>query len=81
MGAGVWIPAVAGKNAPAVPVAALPGVAAASLPAPIYSQGAVPIVRDGVVDGAIGCGGGTAAQDQACAEAGAAAIAPPNRNN
>lgn len=80
MGAGGWVPSATGKNAPAVPVPTLPGVAAASLPAPIYAQGAIPIIRDGIVDGAIGCGGGTAAQDQVCAEAGAAAISP-NRNS
>lgn len=81
MGSGAWATAASsGKSAPAVPVPTLPGVAAASLPAPIYSQGAVPIIRDGVVDGAIGCGGGTAAQDEVCAGAGAAAISPPNRS-
>ena len=37
--------------------------------------GATPIVRNGQVIGAIGCGGGTGQQDQDCAEAGAAAVA------
>jgi uncharacterized protein GlcG (DUF336 family) len=41
---------------------------------PIYAQGAIPIVRDGIVDGAVGCDGGTGAQDEACAQAGAAAL-------
>ena len=36
--------------------------------------GATPIVRGGKVIGAIGCGGGTGAQDQECADAGAAAV-------
>ena len=36
--------------------------------------GATPIVRGGTVIGAIGCGGGTGAQDQECADAGAAAV-------
>src|SRR5262245_60672904 len=35
--------------------------------------GATPIVRNGKVIGAIGCGGGTGEQDQQCADAGAAA--------
>ena len=35
--------------------------------------GGAPIVRGGKVIGAIGCGGGTGAQDQECADAGAAA--------
>ena len=40
----------------------------------IYSQGAVPIVIDGKLVGAIGAGGGTAEQDEACASAGAAVL-------
>jgi len=40
----------------------------------ILHQGAVPIVRDGAVIGACGVGGGTGAQDEECAAAGAAAI-------
>ena len=40
----------------------------------IPSQGAVPIVRNGVVIGAIGCGGGTGQEDEDCARAGAAAV-------
>ncbi|HYB40824.1 MAG TPA: heme-binding protein [Candidatus Methylomirabilis sp.] len=37
--------------------------------------GGSPLVRGGKVIGAIGCGGGTGAQDQECSDAGAAAIA------
>jgi glc operon protein GlcG len=40
----------------------------------IASQGAVPIVRNGVVEGACGVGGGTGEQDEECAAAGAAAL-------
>jgi uncharacterized protein GlcG (DUF336 family) len=40
----------------------------------IGSQGAVPIVRNGVVEGACGAGGGTGEQDEECAAAGAAAL-------
>ena len=40
----------------------------------IYSQGAVAIVRGGVVEGAIGAGGGTGQQDEDCSAAGAAAL-------
>ena len=37
--------------------------------------GGSPIVRGGLVIGAIGCGGGTGEQDQECSDAGAAAVA------
>ena len=40
----------------------------------IPSQGAVPITRNGVVIGAIGCGGGTGQEDEDCARVGAAAV-------
>jgi len=40
----------------------------------IYSQGAVPIVIDGQLIGAIGVGGGTAEQDEECALAGATTL-------
>ena len=36
--------------------------------------GGTPIVQGGKVIGAIGCGGGTGAQDQECSDAGAAAV-------
>jgi glc operon protein GlcG len=37
-------------------------------------QGAVPILRDGVVEGACGVGGGTSQQDEDCAAAGVAVL-------
>ena len=40
----------------------------------IPSQGAVPIVRNGVVEGAVGVGGGTSQEDEDCASAGAAKL-------
>src|SRR5260370_12511940 len=40
----------------------------------IPSQGAVPIVRNGVVDGACGVGGGTSQQDEDVAKAGVAKL-------
>ena len=40
----------------------------------IPSQGAVPIVRNGVAEGACGVGGGTAQQDEDCARAGVAKL-------
>ena len=40
----------------------------------IPSQGAVPIVSDGVVVGACGVGGGTGQEDEDCARAGAAVL-------
>ncbi len=36
----------------------------------IASQGGVPIVRNGVVEGAVGVGGGTSQEDEDCARAG-----------
>ena len=36
--------------------------------------GGAPVLRGGKVIGAIGCGGGTGAQDQECADAGAATV-------
>ena len=38
------------------------------------SIGAVPVISNGKLIGAVGCGGGTGEQDHLCAEAGAAAI-------
>jgi uncharacterized protein GlcG (DUF336 family) len=43
------------------------------------SIGAVPVISDGKVIGAVGCGGGTGEQDHLCAEAGAAAILTSGR--
>lgn len=40
----------------------------------IMGQGAVPIIRAGVVEGACGVGGGTAQQDEDCARAGVALL-------
>ena len=40
----------------------------------IPSQGALPIIRDGVVEGACGVGGGTSQQDEDCAAAGIAKL-------
>jgi glc operon protein GlcG len=50
------------------------GIAVAEGGHMIPSQGAVPIMRNGVVDGACGVGGGTAQQDEDCARAGVAKI-------
>jgi glc operon protein GlcG len=46
------------------------GIAAAEGGHMIYGQGAVPIIRNGVVEGACGVGGGTGEQDEECAQAG-----------
>lgn len=40
----------------------------------IPSQGAVPIIRNGVVEGACGVGGGTSQEDEDCAQAGVAKL-------
>jgi glc operon protein GlcG len=50
------------------------GIAAAEGGHMIPSQGAVPIIRNGLVDGACGVGGGTAQQDEDCARAGVAKL-------
>ena len=39
-----------------------------------YGQGAVPIFRNGVLIGACGVGGGTAQEDEDCAQAGVAKL-------
>lgn len=50
------------------------GIAAAEGSHMIMGQGAVPIIRNGVVAGACGVGGGTGQQDEDCARAG---VGPP----
>jgi glc operon protein GlcG len=50
------------------------GIAAAEGGHMIPSQGGVPILRNGVVEGACGVGGGTSQQDEDCARAGVAKL-------
>jgi uncharacterized protein GlcG (DUF336 family) len=50
------------------------GIASAEGGHIIPSQGAVPIIRNGVVEGACGVGGGTGQEDEDCAAAGAAKL-------
>lgn len=50
------------------------GIATAEGGHMIPSKGAVPIIRNGVVEGACGVGGGTAQEDEDCAAAGAAKL-------
>src|SRR5688500_8138291 len=50
------------------------GIAAAEGGHMIPSQGAVPIIRNGVVEGACGVGGGTGQQDEDCAKSGVAKL-------
>lgn len=50
------------------------GIQAASGGQMIMGQGAVPILRNGHVVGAVGVGGGTAQEDEDCARAGADAL-------
>jgi uncharacterized protein GlcG (DUF336 family) len=40
----------------------------------IASQGGAPVIRNGLVDGAVGVGGGTSQEDEDCAKAGIAKI-------
>ena len=49
------------------------GIMAAEGDHMIPSQGAVPIIKDGVVIGAVGAGGGTGQEDEDCSRAGAEA--------
>jgi uncharacterized protein GlcG (DUF336 family) len=50
------------------------GIAAAEGGHMIMGQGAVPIIRNGAVEGACGVGGGTSQQDEDCAKAGVAKL-------
>ena len=50
------------------------GIAAAEGGHMIVSQGAVPIIRNGIVEGACGVGGGTSQQDEDCARTGVAQL-------
>ncbi len=50
------------------------GIAAAEGNYMIMGQGAVPIIRNGVVEGACGVSGGTAQEDEDCARAGIARL-------
>ena len=50
------------------------GIAAAEGGHMIPHQGAVPIIRNGVLEGACGVGGGTSQQDEDCARAGVAKL-------
>ena len=50
------------------------GIAAASGGEMIMGQGAVPIIRNGVVEGACGVGGGSSQEDEDCASAGVALL-------
>jgi glc operon protein GlcG len=50
------------------------GIAAAEGGHMIPSQGGVPVMRNGIVEGGCGVGGGTGQQDEDCARAGAAAL-------
>ena len=50
------------------------GIAAASGGEMIMGQGAVPIIRNGIVEGACGVGGGTSQEDEDCARAGVALL-------
>lgn len=50
------------------------GIAAAEGGHMIMGQGAVPIIRDGIVEGACGVGGGSGKEDEDCAIAGAAKL-------
>jgi uncharacterized protein GlcG (DUF336 family) len=50
------------------------GIASAEGGHMIMGQGAVPIIRNGVVEGACGVGGGSSQQDEDCAAAGVAKL-------
>ena len=50
------------------------GIAAAEGGHMIMGQGAVPIIRDGEIEGACGVGGGSSQQDEDCARAGVAKL-------
>ena len=61
-----------GSRDPNTPIAR--GIAANSGGHMIQTQGAVPIFRNGLVEGGCGVGGGTSQQDEDCAAAGVATL-------
>src|SRR6267378_5907838 len=63
-----------GEMAERADMPALRGLAAAEGGHMIMAQGAVPIIRNGVVEGACGVSGGTSQQDEDCARAGVAQL-------
>ena len=63
-----------GEMAERADMPALRGLAAAEGGHMIMAQGAVPIIRNGVVEGACGVSGGTSHQDEDCARAGVAQL-------
>src|ERR1700731_104655 len=63
-----------GEMAERADMPALRGLAAAEGGHMIMAQGAVPIIRNGVVEGACGISGGTSQQDEDCARAGVAQL-------
>ena len=63
-----------GEMAERADMPALRGLAAAEGGHMIMGQGAVPIIRNGVVEGACGVSGGTAQQDEDCSRAGVAQL-------
>ncbi len=52
------------------------GIAQAAGAPMVFAQGALPIFRDGIIEGSCGVGGGTSEQDEECARAGIAAVFP-----
>lgn len=50
------------------------GIAAAEGGHMIMGQGAVPVIRNGAIEGACGVGGGTSQEDEDCARAGVAKL-------
>jgi glc operon protein GlcG len=63
-----------GEMAERADMPALRGLAAAEGGHMIMAQGAVPIIRNGVVEGACGVSGGTSQQDEDCGRAGVAQL-------
>ena len=63
-----------GEMAERADMPALRGLAAAEGGHMIMAQGAVPIIRNDVVEGACGVSGGTSQQDEDCARAGVAQL-------
>ena len=70
-----------GEMAERADMPALRGLAAAEGGHMIMAQGAVPIIRNGVVEGACGVSGGTSQQDEDCARAGVAQLSRQSSTN
>ena len=72
--ASVGFGTTSGNLQPRADAPIIKGIVAAEGGHMITSQGAVPIIRNGIIEGACGVGGGTSQEDEDCASAGIATL-------